>query len=144
MEVSGNTFIYVHVIWITAGEKAQLPAIVRKVLFPYIKQAAAAKGIQVLAVNGVENHIHCLVKLSPFQSLQQTVVTLKQDSLYWLNETKLLTEAFEWNEGFSAYSVSPSTIDKSVEYINKQEEYHKTRSLSDEMSTFEKMVVTLS
>lgn len=144
MEVSGNTFIYVHVIWNTADEKALLPAIVRKVLFPYIKQSAAAKGVQLLAVNGVNNHIHCLVKLSPFQSLQQVVTTLKLDSLHWLNETKLLAEAFDWNEGFSAYSVSPSTIDKSVEYINKQEEYHKTRSLSDEMSTFEKMVVTLS
>lgn len=143
MEASGNTFIYVHLIWNTADKKAVLSSIIRRVLFPFVKQNAQAKGIQLIAVNGVENHVHCLLKMLPFQNLQSIVSTIKQESETWLNENKLLTEVFNWSDGYAAYSVSPSTTDKSVEYINKQEEYHKTRSLEEEMQAFEKMVIPL-
>lgn len=144
MEAAGHTsFVYVHIIWSTAGKKAVLTSILRKVLLPYIKHTSQAKGIQLAAVNGVENHIHCLVKILPFQNLQNIVATVKQDSESWLNENKLLTEPFSWDEGYAAYSVSPSTTDKSVEYINKQEEYHKTRSLDEEMKAFNNMVIPL-
>lgn len=144
MEVAGNAFIYVHIIFSTALQKAVLTPIVRKVLFPFIKQSARAKGVQVVAVSGVENHIHCLIKVLPFQSLQQVVSTIKGESEDWLNATKLTTDDFNWDNGFAAYSVSPSTIDKSVEYLNKQEEYHKNKSFAEEMNAFNNMVVSIA
>lgn len=138
-----NTFIYIHTIWCTANREPVLTPVIRKVFFPNIRQAGADKGIQVLAVNGTANHLHCLIKLMPTQSLTHVVNQLKEDAEHWLNSNLLISGAFRWEPYYTAYSVSPSATDKSIEYILKQEEYHQTRTLEEELDAFEKMVVSL-
>lgn len=135
-----HTYIYIHTIWSTNGGQKLLSRIVRRVLFPYMKQNAASKGIQLMAVNGYDDHVHCLFKLIPVQNVHEIVKQLKADAGEWLNGNQLLPEMFNWEDGYSAYSVSPSTIDRSAEYINRQEEYHQTKSLGEELAAFEKIV----
>ncbi len=79
----------------------------------------------------------------PTQTLSGVVNQLKEDSESWLNSNQLLTVEFHWDAHYTAYSVSPSTTDKSIEYILKQEEYHQSRSLEEELEAFSKMVVSL-
>ncbi len=138
-----DTFIYIHAIWCTAGRAQVLTPAIRKIFFPYIRQEGLSKGIQVLALNGTAEHVHCLFKLIPAQSPASVVNQLKDMSENWLNDTRLLTAAFNWEPGYAAYSVSPSTVDKSIEYISRQEEYHQTKSLGEELEAFGKMVVSL-
>ena len=61
----------------------------------------------------------------------------------WLNDNKLLTAAFEWEEGYMAYSVSPSGVASVVDYIGKQEDYHKTKGLESELEIFDKFKESL-
>jgi len=140
MQTGTNTFIYIHAIWCTSDGGKLLTGISRKVLFPYIKQYAGNKGIQLIAINGVDDHVHCLFKLMASQSIAEIVKDVKNEMSHWLNSSKILQEEFCWDQDFAAYSVSPSTIDKAVEYINKQEEYHKTKTLNEELSVFNKMI----
>ncbi|MBX2922935.1 MAG: IS200/IS605 family transposase [Chitinophagaceae bacterium] len=138
-----HTNIYIHTIWSTNGRQQLLSPVVRKVLFPYMRQHATSKGIQLLAVNGYNDHIHCLFKLMPVQNVQEIVKQLKMDTEDWVNGNRFWQEAFSWEDGYSAYSVSPANVDKSADYINRQEEYHQTKSLEEELAAFEKMVVNL-
>ena len=144
MQGSTNTFIYIHTIWCTAGRQPSLTSVVRKVLFPYMKKNAEERGIQVMAVNGAGEHVHCLFKLMPVQSVSEITKQLKTESANWLNDNKFLLPAFEWEDMYSAWSVSPSTIDKAVEYISKQEEYHHTKTLDEELAAFDKMVIQIT
>lgn len=144
MPGSINTYLYVHAIWCTAGRHDVISQVAKKVLFPYMKQSAEQKGMQVMAVNGAGNHVHCIFKLLPTQSVSEIVNQLKSESGNWLNSNKFLPQIFEWEDIYSAYSVSPSAIDKAIEYINNQEEYHKTKSLDEELAAFDKMVVQLT
>ncbi len=109
-----------------------------------MKQSAEQKGMQVMAVNGAGNHVHCIFKLLPTQSVSEMVNQLKSESGNWLNSNKFLPQIFEWEDSYSAYSVSPSAVDKAIEYINNQEEYHKTKSLDEELAAFDKMVGQLT
>lgn len=140
MQEANHTYVYIHAIWCTGNKQKVLSRIVRKVLFPYAKQHASSKGIQLLAVNGHDDHVHCLLKLMPVQSVHELVKQLKADTAEWLNDNRLLNEPFGWEDSYTAYSVSPSTADKSADYINRQEEYHETKTLEEEMAAFEKMV----
>lgn len=140
MQETNHTYVYIHAIWTTAERQKLLSRIVRKVLFPYAKQHASARGIQLIAVNGYDDHMHCLLKLMPVQSVHELVKQLKADTAEWLNDNRLLNEPFSWDDGYTAYSVSPSTVDKSADYINRQEEYHETKTLEEELAAFEKMV----
>lgn len=138
-----HTYLYIHTIWSTNGRQKLLSKVVRKVLFPYLMQNGNSKGIQITAVNGYEDHIHCLLKLMPVQSVHEVVKQLKSDAEEWLNSNQILPATFAWGDGYSAYSVSPSTVDKSADYINRQEEYHQTKSLEEEIAAFEKMVLNV-
>jgi REP element-mobilizing transposase RayT len=133
-----TVYLFVHVIWAVSRREALLSKPVRRILFPHIQKDGEARGLKILSVGGAEDHIHCLLQLMPSQNLVQVVRSVRTESARWLNENKVLAGAFEWEEGYAAYSVSPSGVKQVVEYIGKQEDYHKTKTLSDELEIFDR------
>jgi putative transposase len=131
-------YLYVHVIWCVARREAVLTRPVRRVLFVHMQKEAGEKGIKIMAMGGVEDHVHCLLQLMPAQNLAQVVRAVRSASSDWLNGNKLLATVFEWEEGYAAYSVSPSGVAAVVDYISKQEELHQSKTLEDELKIFEK------
>ena len=126
-------YLFVHVIWSVDRRQPLLSKPVRRVLFAHMQKDGEEKGLKIVAVGGVEDHVHCLVQLMPSQNLLQVVKSIRAASSHWLNETKLLDAGFEWEEGYAAYSVSPSGVAAVVEYIGKQEEYHRSKTLESEL-----------
>lgn len=131
-------YLYVHVIWCVARREAVLTRPVRRVLFAHVQKEAGEKGIKIVVMGGVEDHVHCLLQLMPAQNLAQVVRTVRSASSEWVNENKLLAAVFEWEEGYAAYSVSPSGVAAVVDYISKQEELHQSKTLESELKIFEK------
>jgi putative transposase len=131
-----RAYLFVHAICIVDQRAALLTKPVRRVLFVHIQKDAEEKGIKIVAVNGVEDHIHFLIQLMPAQNLSQVIRALRTESSRWLNETKLLAGEFEWEEGYAAYSVSPSSVRQVIDYIGKQEDHHKTKTLESELDIF--------
>ena len=132
-------YLFIHVIWSVYQQQKLSAKPIRKVLFANIQKRAEEKGIKILIINGVEDHVHCLLQLLPSQNLLQVVKSIKTESSQWLNENKLLPEGFEWEDEYAAYSVSPSVVNQVIDYINKQEDHHKTKTLEKEMEVFEKL-----
>ena len=131
-------YLYAHVIWSVRGREALLGKAVRRVLFAHMQKEGAEKGIRIVAAGGVEDHVHCLVQLMPAQNLSQVVKSIRASSAGWLNETRLLSTEFGWEEEYYAYSVSPSGLKQVADFIGKQEEYHKTKGLDGELEIFDK------
>src|SRR5215831_17204640 len=101
-------YLFVHIIWKTAGRDHLLSRPVRVVLFAHLQKYAAEKGIKMLSVNGVEDHVHCLIQLHPAQNLSQVARQLRDESSRWINESRIMQGVFEWDNDYAAYSVSPS------------------------------------
>jgi putative transposase len=139
MQNGNKTYLFVHAIWSTGNREPLLKKPIRNVLFAHIKGVAEEKLIKILSINGVEDHVHCLLQLHPVQSLSQVMKNIRDESSHWLNENKVLGAGFEWQDGYAAYSVSPSGTKLVADYILKQEEYHKTKTLESELEVFEKM-----
>lgn len=131
-----SVYLFVHVIWSVYQREALLTKPVRRVLFVHMQKEGEEKGLHILSVNGVEDHIHLLVQMMPSQNLTQVVKSIKTSSSGWLNENKLLTAEFRWEESYSALSVNPSSVKQVKEYIDKQEDHHKTRTLDSELEAF--------
>ena len=134
-----KVYLFVHIIWRVKAGQPLLTKPVRTVLLKYIQKSTAEKGINILSVNGVEDHVHCLLQLHPAQNLSQVINSIRDDSCDWLNENKILDVNFEWQDAYAAYSVSPSSVKQVTEYIQKQEEHHKTKTLENELEVFEKV-----
>ena len=138
-----TVYLFVHVIWTVSQREALLSRPVRRVLFVHMKKEGEEKGLRILEINGGEDHVHCLLQLMPSQNLAQVVKSVKASSSAWMNENRLLNVPFAWEEGYAAYSVSPSGMKQQREFLERQEEYHKGKTLDHELEIFERFKESL-
>lgn len=128
-----------HVIWSTAERLRVLTKPVRVVLFTHLRKYGEEKGIRILKADGAEEHAHLLLQLHPAQNLSQVLRQLKSESEEWLNGAQLLKTRFSWSDELIAYSVSPGSLQQVIGFIERQDEYHQTRSFESEIEGFLKM-----
>jgi putative transposase len=133
-----RTFLFVHVIWSTKGRQPLLKRTLRKVLGAHMLKMSEAAGISVLAAEGHDDHLHLLVRLHAVQNLLQVVRQLQSGSADWLRGTQMAPADFAWEEGFMAYSVSPSALKQVQDFLDNQEQYHQGKTLEQELELFEK------
>lgn len=119
----------VHCVFSTKMRSDSIGDEVREPLFAYVFGIAKNLEIELLAIGGTANHLHLLIALSAKRSLSDTVRDLKANSSRWMSENG---SAFAWQEGFGAFSVSPSQVGAVKQYIRNQAEYHKKRNFEEE------------
>ena len=73
--------------------------------------------------------MHLLFRLPPTMPLSDAVALVKSNSSKWLGE---LGKDFAWQEGDGAFSVSSSSINRVMRYIENQERHHRKISFEDE------------
>jgi putative transposase len=118
-----------HIVFSTKERMQLIRSDLQPRLWNYLGAIARKHRVRVLAVGGTDNHVHILVVLPAEAQLSEAVRTLKCNSSRWLRETKPL---FSWQEGYGAFSVSPSQLDRVKAYIANQAEHHRRRSFEDE------------
>jgi len=101
-------------------------------LYKYITGTVNALGHKLIAINGVEDHIHILVGYKPVQSFSDLMKAVKQNSSKWINDNNFTKRKFEWQEGYGAFSYSKSQIETVIKYIQNQEEHHKIKTFREE------------
>ena len=138
---TSKVYLFIHVIICVKNKEPLLTKPVRTVLFASLKKTAAENGINVLSVNGTDDHMHAVVQMMPTQNLAQIMKSIRTESANWINESRFIKEHFEWDEGYAALSVSPSSVKQVLDYIEKQEEHHKTKTLQSELEVFQKIQI---
>ena len=105
-------------------------------IFRYIGGIINGLGGIPIEIGGTTNHVHILTSLPKSMALIDFVREIKAYSSKWLKQLDDHYMPFAWQDGYGAFSVSPSLLDKTVQYIRKQEEHHKTRSFNEEYRLF--------
>jgi REP element-mobilizing transposase RayT len=119
----------VHCVFSTKGRADLISAVLEERLHAYIFGTAKNLGIEILALGGTSNHIHILMTLPPAQPLSYAMRDLKANSSRWMSEHGT---PFAWQEGFGAFSVSPSQAPVVKRYVRNQAEHHKKRNFEEE------------
>ena len=132
----GYIKIWVHLVWTTKNRKPILNQEVLPEILTHIKDNARDKGIFLDSINGLLNHIHCLIALKSGQNIDKILMLLKGESSFWINQKKIFTEKFEWQDQYFAVSLSESALDQVRAYIKNQEQHHKIKSFADEYQEF--------
>jgi len=118
-----------HLVFSTKERRQLIRADLQPRLWNYLAAIARNHGVHLIAVGGTENHVHILLMLPPDATLQDVVRTLKCNSTRLVREESRL---FSWQEGYAAFSVSPSQVERVTRYIANQAEHHRKRSFDDE------------
>ena len=83
------------------------------------------------SVGGVSDDVHLLIGLRATHRLADVLRELKAVSSLWVpNEIGLRT--FAWQEGYGAFTISPSQRSAVRRYIEGQAEHHRTRTFREE------------
>lgn len=125
------TRIRFHVIFATKARRRLITPEFETRLFPYLCGIARSNGGKLVAVNGVEDHIHMLLGMTPDTSLSTLVRLLKCVSSRWARFE--IDRRFAWQPGYAAFSVSHSVEKKVIGYIKRQKEHHKKSCFEDEV-----------
>ena len=101
-------------------------------LYRYITGIVQNHGHKVLAINGMPDHVHLFFGMRPTQSLSELMQAVKGDSSKWINDKKFVQGRFSWQEGYGAFSYSKSHVSNVIQYIQNQEQHHRTRTFIEE------------
>jgi putative transposase len=83
-------------------------------------------------VGGVSDHIHLVTTLPRTLSQAQLIEQIKKTSSKWIKAIDARYRGFFWQRGYAAFSVSPSQRETVLQYIDAQQEHHRTRSFQEE------------
>ena len=129
--------VFVHLIFSTKN-RAQLltPRNLAIDTHSYLAGISSRLGCHPVLINGVEDHVHLLVRLSRTVTQADLVKELKRASTLWLREQSPDTAAFSWQAGYGIFSVSVSNLDQVRAYISSQEEHHRKVTFQEELRLF--------
>jgi REP element-mobilizing transposase RayT len=119
----------IHSVYSTEGRRNLITPDLQAALWALKGSIAKEKGIHLVSAGGTANHAHILIALPPIITLAKAVQTIKAYSSRWMSEQGV---HFKWQEGYGAFSVSPSQLDTVVNYIRNQAQHHAKRSFEEE------------
>jgi REP element-mobilizing transposase RayT len=92
--------------------------------------------MKALVLGGVEDHVHALLSIPSTLSVAKSIQLLKGNSSKWIHNTFKEHWAFEWQEGYGAFSISISGVEETTEYIQTQAKHHRKATFKGELETF--------
>ena len=133
-----NTYTQIHIQFVFAVKHRQsvISSKWENDLYKYITGIVKNNNHKMLCINGMPDHVHILVGFHTTQSISDFMREVKANSSKWINEQKLVSGKFEWQEGYGAFSYSKSQMPQVINYINNQKEHHQKQSFLEEYKSF--------
>ncbi len=129
-----NTYtqLYIQFVFAVKNRNALVHPSWKDDLYKYITGIVQNNKSKLIAINGMQDHIHIFMGYKPSVSIPDLIKDIKVASSLWINENKLSKNKFAWQEGYGAFSYSQSQIDSVVQYIQDQELHHQKKSFKEE------------
>ena len=125
--------IYLHVVFSTKERRPFLhDRDLREDMFAYLAGAFNGLDSPAILVGGTEDHIHALCRLSKNIAPKDLIAEVKRESSKWVKLQQGGPKDFYWQNGYGVFSLSPSHVDPTRNYIATQEEHHRQTSFKDE------------
>ena len=121
---SSRVEVYLHLVWATWDRAPLLTRDVRERVYLCIREEAARLKAEIVAIGGIEDHVHVLLRLPATISIADLVKQLKGSSSHLANH-EVLPRGFKWQGGYGASAVSPRHVRRVRNYVLDQERHHR-------------------
>ena len=129
MRQSGSA-VYVHFVWATWDRLPLLSPEVERAAHRAIAAKCSELGAEVIALGGVEDHVHLLVHLPSTICVGQ----VKGAAAHLIAHVVLVHGGFfKWQGAYGSVSVSPRHVDAVARYIAHQRQHHADGTVSPGM-----------
>jgi putative transposase len=125
--------IYLHIVFSTKDRYPWLTTErLQRDVHAYLSATLNNQKCPCLIIGGVEDHIHILCRLGRQTTIADLVRDMKKASSSMLHDRDVALAGFHWQNGYGAFSVSPSHVDALRRYIADQREHHRQETYQDE------------
>lgn len=124
--------ILIHIVFSTKNRADLIPPEIESELYAYIHGIVKNNGSKLIIGNGTANHSHLLISMGKMMNISELVGDIKRDSSLWMKQHN---RSFYWQEGYGAFSIGESQIERVVKYIAEQKEHHAKSDFKDEFRT---------
>lgn len=124
--------IYIQIVLAVRNRECVIHPSWEEKLYKYLTGIVKNKDQHLLAINGMPDHIHFLIRIRPSCSLSDLMREIKKSTNEFINEGKFIKHKFYWQEGYGAFSYSQYEVDKIINYIKNQKEHHMKKSFKAE------------
>ncbi len=127
------TNLLIHALFGTQDRRPFLDPELKPKLFAYRAGIMNHLRVKPVLINGPKDHVHLLFVLPPSQSLWDLMEKLKANSSKWVHEHWPCRRSFGWQTGYTAFSVSQSSLERVRQYIFKQALHHRKITYREEV-----------
>ena len=127
---------YIHIVFSTKHREPLIDTFVEAELHSYLGGVCNQFECQVIKIGGYTDHIHILCMLSKKMALMNLVEKVKSNSSKWIKTKGDAYRTFYWQDGYGAFSVNPTEINRVINYIGNQHEHHSKKTFQDEYRAF--------
>ncbi len=127
------TQLHYHIVFGTKLRQPLITDTLAKDLHPFLGGITRDMGCSLLAVGGMNDHIHLLIRGRPDVCISDMLRNLKGRSSSWFNERG---QHLYWQKAYGAFAVSKSGLDEVREYILNQAEHHRRLNFKEEFELF--------
>jgi REP element-mobilizing transposase RayT len=121
----------IHLVFSTKHREPTLTTELRPRLHAYMSGILTNWDSPAITIGSVTDHAHLLFVLSKNHALCKVVEEVKKGSSKWVKDNGG-PDHFHWQNGYGAFSVSPSNLEQVAAYVDHQEEHHRKTTFQDE------------
>ncbi|MEZ4774258.1 MAG: transposase [Bacteroidia bacterium] len=135
MIIKQNSFVlnWLHLIWTTPNLAPLLSEERREDIFNLVLWDCQDKGIDLVEINGVQDHVHVLIRLRRTQTIAGVMNHMKGCSSRWMQEEWPEESSFGWKKRYTGVSVGLDRVEDVRQRIRNQKEIHQRMSLQEEL-----------
>ncbi|MCW3126264.1 MAG: tnpA [Bacteroidetes bacterium] len=126
------TQIYLHIVFSTKHREPLIKDLIKKDLHDYLGGICRQLDCWPIEVGGYNDHVHILCHLSKKIAVVKLLEEVKKSSSKWIKTKGDEYGDFYWQDGYAAFSVGQTELEKVAEYIRNQYEHHKKQSYQEE------------
>jgi REP element-mobilizing transposase RayT len=128
---SSYVSLHYHIVFSTKDRLRLMHTRWRSHLFEYLGGTVRGLRGDPRCIGGTEDHVHLLVSLESTHDIAGFVRELKKASSVWANGRHC--RDFAWQEGYAAFTVSASLLDRVRRYVENQESHHQGMTFTREL-----------
>jgi putative transposase len=135
MKIQYNN-LYTHFILVTLSRFPFINETNRERIEKYLTGIVNNKDSKLYAIYANPEHVHFVASRSPKISEESLLTSVAVSSERFINDNKLCSMRFKWQDSAAAFSVSKSDVDRVCKYILNQPKHHRKVSFTEEYESF--------
>jgi putative transposase len=132
---STHLSLNIHLVFGTKNRQPMISTEWMGNLHAYLGGTVRGLGAAPLEIGGIADHVHILMGIKATHRFSDMVREIKSESSRWVHELTGRKD-FAWQDGYGAFSVSPSHCAAVRTYIQNQAEHHRVKSFREEYLEF--------